>query len=149
MEEFPLKVSMQRPQKSSKRDSPRGQSWGSLTLLLSAGSGHERSPGKHGSRQVNSTTTCTCPASKLSAMQWWELNVPIQQACGSAAALPAQAGIHPETLQPWAPCGNAALETALPCASFCAADTWNHSASLEKWRFSPFPSLPLFIGTKE
>lgn len=99
--------------------------------------------------QVGSTAACARPASTLSAVQWWELNLPTRQTRRSTPALPARAGILPVTPQPRAPCGNTALETALPCASFCAADPWNQGASLEKWGFPPLPSPPLFIGTKE
>ena len=95
---------------------------GSRTQLLSGGSGDQRSPGECGSRQVGSTTACAHPASTLSAMRCWESNLPTRQACCSAPALPTWAGILPATTQPRAPCGNTALETALPCASVCAAD---------------------------
>lgn len=42
----------------------------SLTQVLISGSGDQRCPGEHGSRQEGSTAACACPASTTCAMQW-------------------------------------------------------------------------------
>lgn len=67
---------------------------GSPTHVLSGGSGDQRCPGDHGSRQRGSTAACAHPASTPSAMQWWELNLPTQQVCHRTRALPST-GWHP------------------------------------------------------
>lgn len=67
---------------------------GSPTQVLSGGSGDQRCPGEHGSRQRGSTAARAHPASTPSAMQWWELNLPTQQVCHCTRALPST-GWHP------------------------------------------------------
>lgn len=110
------------------------------TQLLSSGSGDQRSPGERGSRQVGSTAACARPASTISAVQRWELNLPTRQACRRACRLcqhglaSSQRPCSPELLvgtQPWK------LHFPVPVSVQLTPET-----TVPLWRDGGFP-LPL------